>query len=271
MAAVTGTITALFNLFFAPFARLDPWVGMAAVSLVSGLVLLVIFKYTSSQRGLRRTKDRLIAHLLEVVLYRDEMGVVVRAQGRLLLDNLRYLGYTLVPLACMIVPGAVLLLQIDLHYGHRPLAVGERAIVTVQLEDAAAVETAALRAPAGVVVETPSVRQPLTGRVDWRIRGAAPGRYELQIQAGGTEVAKSVVVGHRGAPAARDRVGGGALAQLLHPGELPLPPGPVTSVRVSYPSQVLPLGRWRLFWLWPWLVLSMAFGYSLRGPLRVSV
>jgi hypothetical protein len=31
------------------------------------------------------------------------------------------------------------------------------------------------------------------------------------------------------------------------------------------------LGRWRLFWFWPWLVISMAVGYALRGPLRVQL
>jgi hypothetical protein len=28
---------------------------------------------------------------------------------------------------------------------------------------------------------------------------------------------------------------------------------------------------WRVHWVWPWLIISMAFGYALKGPLRVQV
>ncbi len=272
MAAVNGAVTALFNLFFAPFASLHPWVGLSAVSLLSGLLLLLLFRATSNQRALKRTKDRLFSHLFEVVLYRDEMRVVARAQGRLLVDNLRYLSFTLLPLLAMVLPGALLLLQIDLHYGRRPLRVGEPALVRLQLQgDLAQVENATLSVPTGVTIETPSLRLPQTGEVDWRISATKPGRYELRFAVGDTQVTKTLVVAERGGPVAAQRVGPGALAQLLHPGEAPLPAGPISALHVAYPTRLFALGSWSLLWIWPWLVLSMVFGYALRGPLHVAL
>jgi len=273
MAAVNSTITRAFDLFFAPFARANPWVGLVAVSLVSGVALLLVFRCTSNQRGLRSVKDRLIAHLLEVVLYRDELPVVLRAQLGVVRDNLRYLAYALVPLAFMALPVAALLVQIDLRYGRQPARVGEPIIVAAKLTpEAGSLDTVSLTAPAGIKIDSPALRIPAEREVDWRIVASAPGSYELRLTAAGKQFSKTLVAGPQASRVVAERVQSGLRQQFLHPGEPPLPSdGPVSSVSISYPGASLPLLRWRLHWIWPWLVLSMAFGFALRGPLRVQL
>lgn len=263
-------ITRAFDLFFAPFAA-APWVGLAAISLVTGVVALLVFRYTSRQQRIRDVKSQIIAHLLEVWLYRDEMPVVLRAQAAVVRDNLKYLGYALVPLACMIVPMAALLMQADLRYGHRALGVGERAIVAVRLRPGVSPSDVTLVAPSGIEVETPAVRMPSEGEVDWRVRATARGRHALRFTVAGAEVTKDVVVGERMARLSGARVGGG-VPHFLNPGEAALPAGgPVESVSVTYPDASLTLFGRTMHWIWPWLVLSMVFGYALKGPLKVQV
>lgn len=272
MASVNTTMTRAFDLIFAPSAS-SPWLGMVLISVLTGVVLLVVFRYTSNQRGIRAAKDSIIASLLEVLLYRDELRVVLRAQARLFKDNLRYLGYALVPLCFMIVPVAFLLVQTDLRYGHRPLHPGEQAIVAVHLPSGEAqFDRVTLSAPAGIAVETPPLRIPALAEVDWRVRAVEPGVYHLRFTVGEKKFAKRVIVGDYGVPVSPKRVDGGIWAQFSTPGEPPLPPDvPVSSVEVSYPTGSLRLFRWNLHWIWPWLILSMAFGYALKGPLRVQV
>lgn len=271
MAAVNVAITWAFDLILRPFGA-HPWAGLVLVSLVTGAVLLIVFRYTSNQRAIRATKDRILAHLLEVVLYRDQMRVVVRAQARLAVDNLRYLGYALVPLACMVVPVGLLLMQLDLRYGHRPLRTGEAAIVAVKLKPGSDLDRVALSTQEGVKVETESLRIPALSEVDWRVRAISPGAHDIRISAAGEEMTKQLVVGKRAPRVSVARAGGGLVSQFLHPGEPPLPPvGPVESVTVSYPSADLRLLGRSVHWLWPWLVISMVFGYALKGPLRVQV
>lgn len=263
-------ITRAFDLFFAPFAG-HPWLGLAAISLVTGLVALLVFRYTSNQRRIQEVKRQIIAHLLEVWLYRDEMSVVLRAQGAILRDNLRYLGLALVPLACMLLPMAALLIHTDLRYGHRALAVGERAIVAVKLPFGVSPEDVKLTAPEGIAVDTPAVRIPSEGEVDWRLRATARGRHALRFTVGSAEVTKEVVVGEPMARLSAARVRGG-VAHFLHPGEPPLPAGaPVQSISITYPESSLSLLGRTMHWIWPWLVLSMGFGYALKGPLRVQI
>ena len=272
MGVFNAILTRAFDLILAP-SSYHPWAGMAAVSLLTGVVLLLIFRYASNQRGIRAAKDRIISDLLEVLLYRDELAVVLRAQLRLAKDNLRYLGHALVPLIFMMPPVLALLVQVDLRYGHRPLREGERAILAVRLRsDDTRLDDVSLTAPAGLEVETAGLRIPTIREVDWRLRAAAPGRYRVQVAVGEEKLFKEIVVEDQGGRVSSRRVGGCLWQQFLNPGEPPLPAnGPVAWVKVSYPSAHLSLFGWRLHWVWAWLILSMAFGYALKGPLRVQV
>jgi hypothetical protein len=275
MGVVNAVITKVFDVLLAPAAA-SPWLGMVLISLITGITLLLIFRAVSNQRGIRATKGQIMSHLLEVLLYRDEIRVVLRAQARLFKDNLRYLGQALVPLAFMIVPVGFMLVQTDLRYGRRPLRPEERAIVSVKLHpgcrETVSPGQVSLSAPAGVVVETPSLRMPLIDQVDWRIRAVDPGLHQLRFDVQGKEFVKEIVIGEYGRRVSTARVDGGVWSQFTHPGESPLPADlPVTSVEVSYPRATLSLFGWQLSWIYAWLILSMAFGYAIKGPLRVQV
>jgi len=113
---------------------------------------------------------------------------------------------------------------------------------------------------------------PSVNEVDWRLRAEAPGDYALRIAVGGREYEKRLVVGERKGRVSPRRVGSGLWRKLVNPGEPPLPAdGALASVSVTYSGAELPLFGWRIHWIWPWLILSLAFGYALKGPLRVHV
>jgi hypothetical protein len=113
---------------------------------------------------------------------------------------------------------------------------------------------------------------PAIDQVDWRVRAVEPGRHQLRFEVNGEQFVKEVVVGDYGSRISTARVNGGVWSQFTYPGESPLPDElPVASVEVSYPSATLALFGWELPWIYPWLILSMAFGYAIKGPLRVQV
>jgi hypothetical protein len=196
MGILNAAIGKVMDLLLAPFAG-HPWLGMGAISLLTGFLLLLIFRLTSSQRGIKGAKDRIFAHLLEVLFYRDELRVVLRAQRRLVLDNLRYLGYALVPLMFMLIPVGLLLSQLDLRYGHRPLQVGEETLLAVKFSQPVDLDQVALQLPAGLTAETSRLRQGRAlRRVASALRQGPPERQQLGRSRTGDLIAGSAHAEH---------------------------------------------------------------------------
>lgn len=274
MTIINAIMTAIFDALLRPFAAFSPWCGIAFISVLTGVVMLAVYRYASNQRAIRRAKDRVRAHLLELRLYRDDVRVLLRAQRDILLANLAYLGQSLRPLAVMIIPLALTLVQLNAHYGYRPLRPGESAIIAVRLAATADPNADAphLIAPRGLTVETPPLRITSLREVDWRIGARRPGRYVLTLVLGDQRFGKQVVVANTPARVSPDRVASGLWAVAMNPGEKPLPHAcAVRSIAVQYQPAPLPFFRWHLHWLVAFLILSIALGLALKGLFRVDV
>ena len=105
----------------------SPLAIVIVVSLVIGLVMVVLFGYTSDQKAIGIAKDQLKAHLLAVRLYRDQIPVVMGSYGKILRGTGRYLKLAFMPLLYVIIPITLLMVQIDRYLGQTPTA-DERAV-----------------------------------------------------------------------------------------------------------------------------------------------
>ncbi len=106
----------LFDVFFYPFRSVDPIYGLCAIALLSAIIALRIFKYTSNQEGIKRVKARIMGHLLELRLYKDDIRIVISAQINILKYNMVYLRYTLKPLMFMIIPISIIMINTASRY-----------------------------------------------------------------------------------------------------------------------------------------------------------
>lgn len=258
-----------------PFRGLSPWFGMTAVSLLTALLMLEVYKHTSNQAAIRRAKDRIKAHLLEMRLYKDTMRVTLGAQAGILKANLAYMGANLKPLAVMIAPLVLILAQLSLWYDRAPLRPGQETLVKATVEPSADPVSFGLEleVPPGFEITAPAVRIPDEHEVIWRIKALTPGPGRLVLRAGGTAIEKSVIVGDGplvrvSALASR----GSFWKRVLYPGEPPLPSGmPVRSVEILYPAGSLVAFGLQVHWLVAYLVLSIVFGFALKGVFKVEI
>jgi hypothetical protein len=272
---LNSILNRIFELLFLPFRRLDAWFGMVFISFLTGLLMLFIFRLTSNQAGIKNVKDKIKAHLLELRLFKDNLNVSLKAQGRILGYNLRYIGYSFKPMLVMIIPLILILVQLNFWFGYEPLRPGEPAILKVKLaETAKPVEVeAAVEAPAGLVIETPALRVDEQKEIDWRIRAASTGVHALSFKIGGQSFTKSIAVG----PGPWDRISPvkvkrGFLEEVLNPGEKPLPSsGLVKSIEISYPPKRMKLLGLRLHWLIAYFALSIIIGFALKKPFKVEI
>lgn len=275
MHAVNVVFGGLVGAVLWPFRAMSPWVGLAAVSLLTALLMLEVYKLTSNQAAIRRAKDRIKAHLLEMRLYKDDLRATLAAQAGVLKANGSYLAANLRPLAVMIVPLVLILAQLSVWYDRAPLAPGRETLVKARFEtgvDPSSLDLS-LETPAFVEVTAPVVRIADLGEAVWRVRAVGPGTGRLVVRAGALAFGKAVVAGGDRLARISPLASRGSLVErVLYPGEPPLPGGgPVRSIEVLYPAAGLLAFGLDVHWLVAYLVLSIVLGFALKGVLRVEI
>ncbi len=256
------------DVVYALLDALPVWLGLTLISAVVGVVVLVIFRYTSNQPAIGRAKDDIKANLLALKLYKDELRVMFQAQGRLLWAIARLQRYVLTPVIVMALPMLLGLAQMGIRYQWRPLRPGERTLVKVILSPGSANPGEAKLEPnPGAIVEVGPV--PGAGDVVWRIRGGEPGRHTLRFDLDGRIVEKQLVVGRRFQRVSAIRPGRNWTTQLLHPVEPMLPvDSPAQSIEILYPS----VDSWIYgadYWVLYFFVISMLVALVLRPVFKV--
>src|SRR3954468_16548052 len=170
---------------FAAFgsAANTPLLLVLAVSIVIGLVMVIVFRYTSDQKAIGRAKDRLKAHLLAVRLFQDQLPVVMRAYGKILSGTGTYLRLAFTPFLIAILPITFFIIQLDRYFGLLPLQPAQSFLVEARVSDPAALNDASLQLPPALSSSAPAVHLPKDNEVVWRVVAEREGQYEIKIAA----------------------------------------------------------------------------------------
>jgi uncharacterized membrane protein (DUF106 family) len=277
MSFVNAILRALVDGLLFPFRGLPPIVGLTVVSLLTSILLLIVFKKTSNQKALEAVKRRIHACLFEIRLFNDDFRSIFRAQLEILRHNLTYLRYSTVPMIWTLPPLVLLIAQLQFHYGYESLRVGQPAVIKATLRaagESGSKPAARLEAEGpGLEVKEPPVWIPALRELAWRIEPRTAGDYELRIVNGSESVTKSVRVMDGSDSVVRRsplRVRG-FLAELLYPAEPPIPPGGFEAIAVAYPDASVDVFGIELHWMIVYFVLSIAFAFLLRGTFKVTI
>ncbi len=260
------------DILYLPLSALGPFWSLTVISLVVGVMMLWIFGKVSDQDKIKRSKDIIQANLIAIRLFQNDMGVFFRIFGRVLLDTLIYMKYQLKPMLVMIVPVILILIQLNWRYGARSFEPGETLLVKVKVTDASKLNDISLEPCEGIVVETPGVRIAPEKEISWRIRVEKEGVHTLKVKNGGAEVTKRLIAGPTVQILSPLRTGKGMLDLLLYPGESPIDTTTgIESIETDYPYTDVPIWGWKINWLIQFFVLSIAFGYMLKGFFGVHI
>ena len=165
--------------------------GLTAISIGCAVAALLVFRRFSDRQAVARAKNLSQAHLLEIRLFADEPREVLRSERALLVDQLRLMVLFARPLLILVLPMVLLLAELEGVYGRVPLRPGEAAVVTVK----SAAREISLKAPRGIVVETPPVRVVHDGEVSWRIRPLRPASGRLEVREDGRVLTSPIAAG----------------------------------------------------------------------------
>lgn len=272
MSGFFAVINRLFDLLFWPFRSWSPLYSLTVVSVLTGILMLVVYRFTSDQAGIRRVKDRIKAHLLEVRLFQDQLEVVLQAHVRLLRCTLTYMRYSLRPLAVMILPLLLIMVQLEMRLGHFPVLPGEPFLLTAKVSTPAWLEQTSLRLPPAVRLDSPPLRIPDRREISWRLIAQEPGDFEVGVAVGEKSFAKEVTVGGSTVRLSAKRVQSGLWDRFLYPGEPPLPDeAPLEWIEVQYSPRRIDLGLFQAHWLFPFFGFSIVAGLALKGVLGTEI
>jgi uncharacterized membrane protein (DUF106 family) len=262
-----AALTRIFSFLLRPFEGGHAYAGIIFISVLTGAVMLLLFKMTSNQKAMKEVKTRIGAYFLEMRLYKDDVSSVMASQGRILRANLGYMKLALLPAVVLIVPVVLIMVQLNLRYAYTGLEPGQTALVKVTLEDGVDPTDAPLTLSAGEGLEkaSPSVRIASLGEVDWKIRLTSSGVRTLRLSSDAGEMTFAVSGTRRLVPVYSVMKKGAVWEGLLNPGAPAVPKTmPVKSVEVKYAPMSFDFGLFKLSWLWTFLIISMAFGVVLK-------
>ena len=268
LAYLNRVCTVVADGVYATLGPLPVWLGLTLLSAVTGVGMLIAFRYTSNQAAIGRARDEITANLLALKLFKDEVRVVFRSQRRVFGALLRLQWHMLRPLLVMLLPMLLLLGQMGVRYQWRPLRPGEQTLIKLRLKPGqAAAPEASLEPTQGIADLVGPV--PGGGLLVWRVRGGAPGRYTLRFTVAGMIVEKQLDVGDGFQRVSADRPASRWTSQILHPVESPLPAdSPVQSIEIAYGgvrSWVCGANWWLLYFF----VVSMVSALLLKPILKV--
>lgn len=264
---------AVGQVLLAPIAWLPGWLSATAIAAITGILMLLVFKYTSNQAAIKRTRSQIKANLLALSLFQEDLRVGLRVQCALLFEAGRLLVLSLIPMLVMLVPMCLVLGQLALWYQARPLMVGEEAVITVHLAEAGEgiLPDIQLAPSAFVDVTVGPVRVPAKRMVCWNVQARESGLHQLVFRAKDAQFIKEFAIGQGYMPVSLERPSGNLEAVLLHPREAPFAADSVVqSIDVAYPGR----SSWTTgtdWWMVYWFAASMVAALIARPFLNVNL
>ena len=263
MQILNSLLSRITSFVLSPLAEW-PLTALVLVSVLAGILMAVLFRYTSSQRRLRRVADLIRAQVLAIKLFQDDLGTMFGCLGRLLGYTGLRLILSLPPMLVMLVPFVLVLTQLATWYEHQPLAPGETAAVRLDVspDNWQQLSDPALDAPDEIIVDAKPLRDAADRTIYWRIHGSEATQGTIGWNLDSERVEKQIVISDRPqrlcAVSVR-RPGQGWWDQVLHPVEPPLEADSAArSVEVSFPTRSTPLFGWDVPWWGTFLIVSIA-------------
>ncbi len=272
MWTINAILTAVLDAVYSVLTAIHPAAPLLVISAVFGVLALVVIKYCSSQSAIESVKDRIKANLLAIKLYKDELPVMFASFFRVLAGAFKLQLLMIPPVLVMLIPMVMVCSQMAARQEWRPLAVGERGVLTITVKDELPDSVLDIQPDSGTgLVLKDRVRSLDSHQVSWNVEAIEPGRHVVDFLVGGKKIAKEIVVGNPLDRVSPLRHSGSLLDSLLYPCEEPLSKESVVqsiSIQLGSIDSVLYGSTWWIVWF---LVISIAVALMVKPFMNVKI
>lgn len=272
MKPIISILNAVFDVILAPLGHRLAALDLLIWPVLAGVIALLVYKKVSNQKGIAAAKNGIQVHLLEIVLYRDDLVGVLVATANAMKQNALYLGNNIGPMLVMMPPMTCVLVEIVANYAYSPLPDHALPLLEVQMAENASVKSAdvTLDLPPGLTVDAGPVSTP-EGKAVWRLKADAPGDYVVTVHAGAESEEKGLAFG--GDPRKIPVMRTNTWEAILYPGEDALPSDSAfETIKTHYPDRDLPFFPDGEGGILAWFFgFSLLAGFALKRPLGVEL
>ena len=271
-----------FDILWFPLSKTPPYVDILIVSAISAFLFLIIFKKTSNQDMIRYYKNKIIAYILEIRLYKDRPSLTLKNVGKILGYNMVYLRYTLVPLVVIIVPVLIISVQLFNRFGYMPIQQDKSFIVCAELDKnvvpdiSKAIEKVRCDTSDGILLETPPMRIISDGSIYWRarvMRSEGDDQFvRVSIEGEPKEVDKKVLTSSTKQGFSPEIRKWGRWGFFVSNGEGFIPEtSPFNAVTVSYKPAAYLFLAWRVDPVVLYFILTLILGLLFKPIVKVNI
>ena len=254
-----------------PLASWSPLGALVLISAVFGVVVAIVFRWTSNQQEMRRIADLCRAQVLAIKLFKDDPKSIFLAFGRLMKYSAQRMWCLFPSMIVILIPSVLLLVHLAVWYEHRPLSPGETTVIELQLADESwdASQEFTPELPTQLSLETPALRDFEEKSILWRIRVNEAGLSPIQWRVDSQVVKKSLAVSEETevlSPVSVRRPGPGWWDRFLYPAEDAFSSNSsVRGIAIHHPIRSTPVFGWDIPW-WLTVLLVSILAALLAGP-----
>lgn len=263
-------ISEFFDIVLSPFSGMSPYAGLTAVSVVAGVVMVFLYRWTTDQEKLKKIRDQIKIHFLEVRLFKEDMAEMFTIQKDIMKENLNYLRYTLKSAVLLIIPIIFIVIDLNARYSYYPIHPGNSFVVSATAGDPNSLERIELTLPEGLAMDVQAMRIPAERRVSWQVRAGSSGIYNLTFHQGEKQYIHRVVISNliqRIQPEINQQTDWISYLTSMG-GSLPSD-SPIEAIRIEYPEQESFFGL-QPGWLYFFFLISMIAGLAVKKFMKLA-
>ena len=265
MNLVVHWITTVFDLFTISFQAMRPIVGLCVISGLAGCVLMKLFYWTMNKESSERAKNKIKAHLLEMVLYQHDITLSLRALRKIIVANLIYLKTTLIPLVVILIPCIIIMGQLYTRYASKSFSKGDEFVVKSFVSDTRYLYDISLDLSKGLQLDAPALRIQERGEINWRIKAIAGGAQSVNvILPDGKTYSHAVYIERTESKLPPGRYKSWVQNFLFPGAETIEKNSPIKAITIQYPSATHNFFGWHTSWLVIFCIVSIVVGFGLK-------
>lgn len=249
-----------------PLDLLVPWASLTIIAVVTAVVMLVVIRRTSPQARIRHARAQMAGAIFEMRLYLDHPLQLLRAQGRLFVWTVIYVGYLLPSMAVLLAPLGILYLHLEVRHGVAPLPGPTQVVMRIEVADHVVLRDLVVE-PKGAVEVTGRLHAEDENALYVRLAITEKGTHTVTVHAKDAIATMDVVADPSADVVSPERRHG--IAHLWAIGaQRPIAASEFRSITIQYPEResALPVP----WWLY-WLGLATAVAMALRNRFGVAL